>query len=61
MRLRLDHARALLRQSDLAVTAVAVACGFASPPHFSAAYRRRFGRPPRAERASPIRQPELAS
>lgn len=61
MRLRLDHARELLRQSDLAVTSIAVACGFASPPHFSAAYRRRFGRPPRAERASPIRQPELAS
>ena len=50
MSLRLDHARELLRQSDLAVTAVGVASGFVSSAHFSAAYRRRFGHAPRAER-----------
>lgn len=50
MALRLDHARELLRQSDLAVTAVGVASGFVSSAHFSAAYRRRFGHAPRTER-----------
>jgi transcriptional regulator GlxA family with amidase domain len=53
MTLRLDHARELLRQSDLAVTAVGVASGFVSSAHFSAAYRRRFGHAPRAERGPP--------
>lgn len=52
MALRLDHARELLRQSDLAVTAVGVASGFVSSAHFSAAYRRRFGHAPRAERVA---------
>ncbi|ALN72925.1 GlxA family transcriptional regulator [Aureimonas sp. AU20] len=50
MTLRLDHARELLRQSDLAVTAIGAASGFVSSAHFSAAYRRRFGHAPRAER-----------
>lgn len=50
-RLRLDRARELLRLSDLAVTDVGLACGFVSAAHFSAAYRRRFGLAPRAERA----------
>lgn len=51
--LRLSHARDLLRQSDMSVTAVGIACGFVSPAHFSAAYRRRFGHAPRSERAVP--------
>jgi AraC family carnitine catabolism transcriptional activator len=49
--LRLDRARQLLEQSDMGVMAIAVACGFAAPSHFSRAYRRRFGVPPRAERS----------
>lgn len=49
---RLDHARALLRQTAMPVTSVAVACGFGSASHFSAAFRGRFGHAPRAERAS---------
>ncbi|WP_082652253.1 GlxA family transcriptional regulator [Aureimonas sp. AU12] len=57
MALRLDHARELLRQSDLAVTAVGVASGFVSSAHFSSAYRRRFGHAPRAERAAPLARP----
>ena len=47
---RLDRARALLRQTAMPVTGVAVACGFGSASHFSTAYRGRFGRAPRAER-----------
>lgn len=52
MNLRLDHARDLLRQSDMPVTAVGVACGFVSSAHFSAAYRRRFKHAPRTERST---------
>jgi transcriptional regulator GlxA family with amidase domain len=48
--LRLDQARDLLRQTTLPIVEVAVACGFVSAAHFSRSYRRRFGRPPRAER-----------
>lgn len=49
--LRLDRARELLRLSTRPVTDIGVACGFRSPSHFSTAYARRFGRPPRAERS----------
>ncbi len=49
--LRLDRARELLRLSPLSITQVGLACGFGSASHFSTAYRRRFGRSPRAERA----------
>lgn len=48
--LRLRRARSLLAQTDLAVAAVALACGFASPEHFSRCYRRLFGQPPSADR-----------
>jgi AraC-like DNA-binding protein len=48
-RLRLERARALLHETGLPVKAVAVRCGFANPNHFSTAFRRAFGRPPREE------------
>ena len=44
-------ARQLLEQSDMDVMAIAVACGFAAPSHFSRAYRRRFGVRPKDERS----------
>ncbi len=47
---RLDRARILLRQTTLSVVAVAMACGFTSPSHFSRSYREAFGHPPRFER-----------
>lgn len=50
--LRLARARELLRLSPLPVTDVALACGFQSAAHFSVAYGRRYGHPPRAERAA---------
>lgn len=50
MNLRLDHARRLLRQTPQSVLQIALGCGFASGPHFSNAYRARFGRTPREER-----------
>ena len=48
--LRLAKAHALLQQTDLPVTEVAFSAGFSSPAHFSRLYRRRFGRPPSADR-----------
>jgi transcriptional regulator GlxA family with amidase domain len=50
--MRLDRARALLRQTALPVTDIGIACGFHSASHFSTAYRARFGHAPRAERMS---------
>lgn len=48
--IRLDRARGLATQTDLPLREIALACGFASPEHFSRAYRNRFGAPPRADR-----------
>src|SRR5215218_642546 len=50
LRVRLDRAQALLRQTTMPVIDVAVACGFVSASHFSRSYRARFGFSPRAER-----------
>ncbi|MDA8251138.1 MAG: GlxA family transcriptional regulator [Rhodospirillales bacterium] len=52
--LRLDRARALLRQTALPVTDVGIACGFQSASHFSTAFRARFGHAPRAERSNAV-------
>ncbi len=43
MDLRLQRARALMAETDLPVTEVAVACGFATTEHFSKRFRERFG------------------
>jgi len=48
--IRLDRARDLIRQTTLSITEIALACGFASPGHFSSSYRDRFGVSPKAER-----------
>lgn len=48
--LRLMRARALLQQTDLPVTEIAMASGFASAAHFSRCYRQQFGHPPTVER-----------
>jgi transcriptional regulator GlxA family with amidase domain len=49
--LRLNRARALLRQTSLSILAVGVACGFVSASHFSKCYADLFGRSPSDERA----------
>lgn len=46
LHLRLEKARNLLRQTDLSVTEVCVACGFQSLSHFSKSYRAAYGKPP---------------
>jgi transcriptional regulator GlxA family with amidase domain len=49
LKLRLEHARTLLRQTGLSVMEVAIATGFASASHFAHAYRTRFGCAPRSD------------
>lgn len=49
LRLRLEKARNLLRQTDLSVTDVCVACGFKSLSHFSKSYRAAYDIPPGME------------
>ncbi|MEM8756086.1 MAG: helix-turn-helix domain-containing protein, partial [Pseudomonadota bacterium] len=45
--LRLARARDLLAQTAMSVTEIAYACGFASPSHFSTAYKAWAGASPR--------------
>ena len=41
--LRLARGRALLAETDMKVTEVAVACGYASTSHFSKSFRQKYG------------------
>lgn len=47
---RLDRARGLVTQTELPMSEIAVASGFASQAHFSKAYHERFGIQPRVDR-----------
>jgi AraC family carnitine catabolism transcriptional activator len=48
--IRLDRARSLVTQTDMRLSEIAVASGFAGQAHFSRAYRERFGLAPRTDR-----------
>jgi AraC family transcriptional regulator, glycine betaine-responsive activator len=52
MELRLQKARNLLLQTDMSVINVALACGFASPSHFSKCYRAHYDTTPYRERGT---------
>jgi len=52
MELRLSKARNLLLQTDMSVINVALACGFASPSHFSKCYRAHYSTTPYRERGT---------
>jgi len=52
MELRLQKARNLLMQTDMSVINVALACGFASPSHFSMCYRAHYNTTPYRERGA---------
>lgn len=52
MELRLARARNLLMQTDMSVINVALACGFASPSHFSKCYRSHYDVTPYRERGA---------
>lgn len=49
-KVRLRRARHLLQQTHMSILQVATACGFASAPHFSRAYRELFHCTPREDR-----------
>ncbi|WP_374763468.1 GlxA family transcriptional regulator [Yunchengibacter salinarum] len=51
--LRLQRARQLLRQTDMSILQVAVACGFTSSAHFARCYKEQFANSPRVDRARP--------
>ena len=48
--LRLEKARQLLRQTDMSVLDISIACGFESPSYFTRSYRARFTCAPRQDR-----------
>lgn len=48
--IRLDRARSLVTQTDMLMSAIAIASGFSTQVHFSRAYKERFGIPPRTDR-----------
>ncbi|MEO9650123.1 MAG: GlxA family transcriptional regulator [Roseobacter sp.] len=52
LKLRLEKARDLLRQTDMSVTDICVACGFKSLSHFSKSYRITYGLSPGLEGGS---------
>ena len=52
MEIRLSKARNLLMQTDISVINVALACGFASPSHFSKCYRAHYNTTPYRERGT---------
>ncbi len=52
MELRLQKARNLLMQTEMSVINVALACGFASPSHFSKCYRAFYDTTPYRERGA---------
>jgi len=51
MEIRLANARAMLRQTGISVTGVALANGFSSGSHFSRAYKGKYRKSPREERS----------
>ena len=48
--LRLEKARQLLRQTDMSVLDISIACGFESPSYFTRSYRARFDCAPSQDR-----------
>lgn len=58
-RLRLEHARSLLRHTAITVTEASVAVGFESLTHFSRAYRQQYGLSPSEDRSPKSKSPPL--
>ena len=55
LRLRLERARHLLRQTSMGVIEVGLACGFGSASAFSRAYRQHYATAPSADRKEGLR------
>lgn len=56
-RIRLEHARGMLRYTSLSVTETGSAVGFESLAHFCRAYRQQYGHSPGADRGETRHQP----
>ena len=52
LKIRLERARMLLKQSPMKISEIALACGFSGPSQFARAYRAAFGENPGAMRKS---------
>ncbi|MEJ2632343.1 MAG: GlxA family transcriptional regulator [Acidihalobacter sp.] len=52
LKLRLDRARQLLKQTTCSIIEIASMCGFVSAPHFSRCYRKYIGISPKEERTA---------
>ncbi len=52
LKLRLERARQLLKQTTCSIIEVSSMCGFVSAPHFSRCYRKYVGISPKEERAA---------
>lgn len=50
LKIRLERARTLLKQSSMKISEIALACGFAGPSQFARAFRAQFGENPTATR-----------
>ncbi|MDH0747344.1 GlxA family transcriptional regulator [Pseudomonas sp. GD03842] len=57
--LRLEKARQLLRQSEMSVLEVSIACGFESPSYFTRSYKARHGVCPREDRGRVVRESKV--
>lgn len=51
LELRLHRARQLLTQTSQSILQIGLSCGFSSGPHFSSAYRGKYGITPREQRS----------
>lgn len=49
---RLEHGLTLLQTTDIPISRIALDCGFSTPSHFSDAFRKRFGIPPKEIRSA---------
>lgn len=52
LKLRLDRARRLLKQTSCSIVDIAAMCGFSSAAHFSRCYRKHTGTAPRQQRSA---------
>lgn len=50
MKIRLERARQLLKESHLSISEIGIACGFNSSPHFTRSYRKQFDCSPSEDR-----------
>lgn len=54
LRVRLERARQLLKQTSMPIVEVASVCGFVTGPHFSKCYKDQWGISPRQERLNQV-------